>query len=118
MTLPDRNDFLDYAEGAPLKSADIQKNILLLLASSKIYREQCAELQRDLYHIDVKIPEYPVTPPMAVDLSILANDWVKLRLARSMSFRTFTRTREFVLLLVGIFGACVFILAMALWRLQ
>ncbi len=118
MTLPDRNDFLDYVEGAALKNADVQKNILLLLAGSQVYREQCAELRRDLYQIEVKVPEYSITEVMAADLANLAKDWVKLEAARRTSFRSFTKTREFLTLVIVLGAAFVFILAVAMFRLR
>ena len=101
MKLPERKDFLDYAESSSAQDPELQKQILRLLASSQEYREQMAELKKDLYMIEVQIPEYPLRASFAADLARVSKEWIDLRFAREFSFKNFHTTKEFLWILLG-----------------
>lgn len=106
MKLPDRKDFLDYADGARGIDAETQRRILQMLASSSILREQMAELKRDLYMVGAQVPEYAPSAAFGAEITKLAQSWVRLVYTRKFSLQHFHRSREFVLLL-GVVGACL-----------
>lgn len=112
MKLPDRQDFLDYAEGAYDQDKEVQKRILNLLASSSVMREQLAELKKDLYMIGSQIPEYPMSTSFAAEVSKLSQNWAKLTFERKYSLREFYRSREFFILILFVGAILVFILSM------
>lgn len=99
MRLPDRNDILDYADGAHNIDAETQRAILNLLASSPILREQMAELKRDLYFVSTQVPDYHPTAAFGAEVTRLSQAWVKLAYARKFSLRQFYRSREFFFLM-------------------
>jgi hypothetical protein len=107
LKLPDRQEFLDYAEGTAGQSADTQRQILKLLASSPVMREQLAELKRDLYLAAVQVPEYIPTPEFAAELTRLTQSWAQLAYTRKFSLKNFHRSREF-------FGLILFLVAASL----
>lgn len=109
MRLPERQDFLDYAEGAS-QSAEMQKQILKLLASSPIIREQVAGLKQDLYLVSCQIPDYAPRVDFGADLSKLAQTWTKLVYNRKFSLSRFHRSREFFGLLLLLVSLLVLIL--------
>ncbi len=111
MKLPDRKDFLDYADDARGIDAETQRRILQMLASSALLREQMAELKRDLYVVSAQVPDYAPAPSFGAELTRLAEAWVKLAYARKFSLKHFYRAREFFFLIafvgIGILGLLV-----------
>lgn len=116
MKLPDRQEFLDYAEGVAGQDSETQRQIMNLLASSPVVREQLAELKRDLYHVAAQVPDYRPDAAFAAELTRLSQNWAQLNLNRSLSARHFTRSREFSRLLMGLGAAAAVILALLAWR--
>jgi hypothetical protein len=106
MRLPDREDFLDYAEGAA-QSAEVQKKILKLLASSPLVREQLAGIKQDLYMVSSQIPDYAPRAEFGVELTKIAQAWTKIVYNRKFSLSKFHRSREF-------FGLLLFLVSLLL----
>lgn len=115
MKFPDRKDFLDYAEGHPLSDPEVQRQVLKMLASSRLYREQMAELKKDLYLVDVQVPEYVLSASYVSKLAKLSQSWIELQFARDYGFKGFYRTKEFlwvgVVLAVGLLSVLLLLLA-------
>lgn len=111
MRLPERQDFLDYAEGS-CSDALLQKRILQMLASSPVMREQLAEIKRDLYMVSSQVPDYAPGAPFGAELSRLAQTWLQLAYNRKFAMRNFYRTREFFWLLVALAGGTLLVLAL------
>ena len=105
MKLPERQEFVEYAEGGAGQNAEVQRQILNLLASSPVVREQLAELKRDLYHVAVQVPEYRPEAPFAAELAKLAQNWSQLSYRRRFSVQRFYRSREFFVLMVFVMAA-------------
>lgn len=118
MKLPEPQDFLDYVEGASPADPLAQARVLQLLASSSQLRERCAEWKRDLYLVEVQIPEYRVSPQFGADLTKLAGNWLKVSLARKYSWQAFTKTREFLFVLTFIGASLLLTLALIALRLK
>lgn len=112
MKLPDRQDFLDYAEGAHDQDKEVQKRILSVLASSSIMREQLAELKKDLYLVSTQIPDYPMSANFAAEVSKLAQSWIKLSYERKYSLKQFYRSKEFFYLMVLVASALLFVISL------
>ena len=112
MRLPDRQDFLDYAEGAYDQDKEVQKQILNFLASSSVMREQLAELKKDLYMVGSQIPDYSMSSTFAAEVSKLSQTWAKLMYERKFSLRQFYRSREFFYLMIFVSLILVFVLSM------
>lgn len=74
LKLPEREDFMNYAEGVPL-DPQLQKRIQQLLASNAEMRQSLAVLRRDLYHIDCQIPQVPLPVETAAEIAKLAQVW-------------------------------------------
>ncbi|RZA07033.1 MAG: hypothetical protein EOP11_08800 [Proteobacteria bacterium] len=102
MKLPDRQEFLDYAEGVAGQDSEIQRQIMNLLASSPVVREQLTELKRDLYHVAAQVPDYRPDAMFAAELAKLSQNWLQLNLNRQLSAKNFTKSSEFFRLLLGI----------------
>ncbi|MGZ3693756.1 MAG: hypothetical protein ACXWQO_06120 [Bdellovibrionota bacterium] len=111
MRLPDRQEFLDYAEGTAGQSSDTQKQILKLLASSPVMREQLAELKRDLYLAAVQVPDYFPSTEFAAELTRLTQSWAQLAYTRKFSLKNFYRSREFFGLILFLVAAAFLLLA-------
>ncbi len=103
MKLPDRREFLDYVEGAAGQDVDVQKQIMNLLASSPMMREQLVELKRDLYIVSVQVPEYTPSVTFGAELSRLSQSWIQLSYARKYSMKNFHQSAEFLFLLAFLF---------------
>lgn len=117
MKLPERQDFLDYAEGTPGQNSDTQRRIMNLLASSPVMREQLAELKRDLYYVSAQIPEYQPDAPFGAELARLSQNWVQLQYSRKFSIKNFYRSAEFFGLLSLVAAALILLLVFLGWRL-
>ena len=117
MRLPDRRELLDYVEGVPGQDAQVQKNILQLLASSRIMREQLVELKRDLYMVSTQIPEYMPSPTIAAEVTKLAQAWIQVLYNRKFALRNFYRTQEFFWLLCLVGAAILGVLTLLGWNL-
>jgi hypothetical protein len=111
LKLPDRKDLLNYAEGTAQEAA-IQKQILQLLASSPIIREQLADLKKDLYLVSTQVPEYKPDLAFASELTRLAQAWLKLSYDRQFSVKKFHRSKEFFHLMLILAGALLFLIGM------
>ena len=107
LRLPERNEILDFAEGARGQDAETQKKILHLLVSSQIMRQQVADLKRDLYIIDVQVPDYSISKELGAQMAQLTQAWVKLQYSRKFSFKNFYRTNEFFSLMVFVAAALI-----------
>lgn len=112
MRFPDRRDFLDYAEEAPGQSVEVQKQILKILASSPVMREQLLELKKDFYLVDALVPDYMPSPVLASEVTKLGQAWMKIVYARKFSLNQFHRTKEFFYLMLFV-GACLLFLLAA-----
>lgn len=110
MKLPERKDFLDYAEGASLQDAATQKQILNLLASSSVMREQLVELKKDLYLVSAQIPDYVPEAQFGAEVSKLAQTWLELIYRRKFSLSNFHRSREFFGLMALLAGSILILL--------
>lgn len=110
MRLPERKDFLRYAENDTELSPEVQKAVLILLASSSTVRKEVAELKRDLYLVDVQVPDFLPTVEMGVELAKLSDTWVSLLYQRQFSLRNFYRSREFFHLLLMVGGVLALLL--------
>lgn len=110
MKLPDRQEFLDYAEGSAGQSAEVQRQILKMLASSPVMREQLADLKRDLYLASVQVPDYVPSAEFGSELSRLAQTWSQLAYARKFSLKHFYRSREFFGLILLLVAGALFVL--------
>lgn len=110
MKLPDRQELLDYAEGTVGQSAETQRQILKMLASSPIMREQLAELKRDLYLASTQVPEYLPSAEFGAELSRLTQTWMQLSYSRKFSLQNFHRSREFFGLMLLLIGGIVLVL--------
>lgn len=116
MKLPDRQEFLDYAEGVSGQDSEVQRQILNMLASSPLVREQLAELKRDLYLVNSQVPDYRPDAAFGAELARLSQNWVQLVYNRKFSMKNFTRSREFFGLLVLITSAMFALLLLLLWQ--
>lgn len=112
MKLPERQDFLDYAEGALLQDARVQRQILNLMASSPVIREQVVELKKDLYLISAQVPDYHPEAQFGADVAKLAQSWMQILYQRKFSLRNFYRSREFFGIILLLAGALLLLLAM------
>ena len=110
MRLPDRQELLDYAEGAAGQSAEVQKQILNLLASSPVVREQLAQIKQDLYLVSSQIPDYVPRSEFGADLAKLAQSWTTVVFNRKFSLTKFHRSREFFGLLAALAGLVLLVL--------
>lgn len=111
MKLPDRQEFLDYAEGTAGQDAEVQRQILKLLASSPVIREQLAELKRDLYLASVQVPDYIPSAEFGAEITRLTQSWAQLAYTRKFSLKNFHRSREFFHLLLFLAAAALLVLA-------
>ncbi len=111
MKLPDRKDFLDYAEGTS-QDKEVQRQILNLLAASPVMREQLAELKKDLYLISSQVPEYRPEAQMGAEVAKLAETWLKVLYARKFSMKNFYGSREFFGLMILIVSAVLLLLVL------
>lgn len=111
MRLPDRQEFLDYAEGAAGQSTDVQRQILKLLASSPVMREQLAELKRDLYLASAQVPDYTPSAEFGAEITRLTQSWAQLAYTRKFSVKNFHRSREFFSLILFLAGLAFLVLA-------
>ncbi len=116
MKLPERKDLLDYAEGTRQEAA-VQKQILHLLASSSIMREQLTELKKDLYLVSTQVPEYQPDVAFASELGKLSQAWLKLVYERKFSFKKFHRSSEFYHLMLVMVGAALLLVGLVGWRI-
>jgi len=116
LKLPDRQEFLDYAEGVVGQDSETQRQIMNLLASSPVVREQLAELKRDLYHVAAQVPDYRPDAAFAAELAKLTLNWSEVSLNRNLAARNFTKSREFSRLLVAIAGVAGVMIALLAWR--
>lgn len=112
MKLPNRQDFLDYAEGVSGQDQQLQKQILSLLASSSLMREQLAEVKKDLYMVDMQIPDYMPSATFGAEITRLTQAWMKLSYSRQFSFKNFYRSHEFFLLALSLISGVAFLLAL------
>jgi hypothetical protein len=113
LKLPERKDVLDYAEGASGQDAQVQRQILNLLASSPVMREQMAELKKDLYLVSTQIPDYVPDAQFGADVAKLTQSWLQLAYGRKFSMKNFHRSREFfglLSLVVGMLLLLIFLL--------
>ena len=118
MRLPDRKDFLDYAEGTTLQDKQVQRNIMNLLASSPLMREQLAELKRDLYLVSSQVPDYLPEAQFGAELSRLSQAWLQAVYDRKFSLRNFHRSREFTGILVLVAATLLLLLVFLGWRVM
>lgn len=109
MKLPERKDILDYAEGAIQEKA-VQKQILHLLASSSVMREQLAELKKDLYVVGTQVPEYQPDVAFASELAKLSQAWLRLAFERKFSAKKFYRSKEFYHLMLFLAGFALLVI--------
>ncbi len=116
MKLPERKDLLDYAEGARQEAA-VQKQILHLLASSSLMREQLTELKKDLYLVGTQVPEYQPDVAFAGELGKLSQAWLRLVYERKFSIKKFHRSKEFYHLMLVLVGAALLLVGVIGWRL-
>lgn len=98
------------------QSSETQRQIMNLLASSPVVREQLAELKRDLYHVAAQVPDYRPDAAFAAELAKLSQNWSQLSLNRSLSARNFTGSREFSRLLAGIALVALALFGALAWR--
>lgn len=118
MRLPDRSDFLDYAENAGGQDAEMQKRILGMLATSPVVREQLAELKRDLHLVAAQVPDYGPEASMGPELVRLSQSWLQVVYSRKFSLKNFYRSREFFGLILGILGLAMLLVAMLGFQLM
>jgi hypothetical protein len=116
LKLPDRQEFLDYAEGVAGQDSEAQRQIMNLLASSPLVREQLAELKRDLYHVAAQVPDYRPDAAFGAEVAKLCQNWSQLSVNRSLNAKNFTASREFSRLLLSLAGAAALIFALLAWR--
>ncbi len=112
MRLPDRDDLLDYVEGAAGQDKEVQRRILHLLASSAVMRESVAELKRDLYLVSSQIPDYAPDAATGAELMRLSQSWIQLVYERKFSLRNFHRSREFFALMLALGGVALLLLGL------
>jgi len=112
LKLPDRKDFLDYAEGAIGQDTLVQRQILSLLASSPIIREQLAEIKKDLYLVSAQIPDYSPDVNFGAEVGKLSQTWIQAVYNRKFSLKNFHRSREFFGLMALLVGAVLLLLVM------
>jgi len=110
LKIPERKDFLRYAENDLDLPPEVQKAVLTLLASSSTVRKEVAELKRDLYLVDVQVPDFLPTVEMGVELAKLSDTWVSLLYKRQFSLKNFYRSREFFHLLLFVGGVLALLL--------
>ena len=110
MKLPERREFLFYAEGDRSQNEEAQRQILNLLASSQIIRQQLVEVKKDLYTVSVQVPDYHPTAQFGAELARLSETWAKVAYDRKFSLKNFYRSREF-------FSLMIFVAAMILMLL-
>jgi hypothetical protein len=104
LKLPGRDDLLDYVENAAGQDAEAQKSVLQLLASSKILREQMAEVKRDLYLVGAQIPDYTPDAAFGAEIMRLSQTWIRAVYERKFSLKQFYRSQEFMGLLLALAG--------------
>ena len=104
MRFPDREDILQYVEGAQHVEGPVQKQIFQLMASNAVLREQIAELRKDLYEVETQIPDFSYTETFDKDLRGLAQTWLKLSYDRKNSFQLFYKNWEFWKVFLYLFG--------------
>lgn len=112
MRLPERKDILDYVEGAAGQDSDVQKQILNLLASSSVMREQLVELKKDLYLVSAQVPDYTPDAQFGADVAKLTQAWLQLSYNRKFSMKNFHRSREFFGLMALLAGGLLLLLAL------
>ena len=117
MKLPDRQDILDYVEGANGQDVQVQRQILSMLASSPMMREQLTELKKDLYLVSTQVPDYVPHPQFAAEVAKLAQTWTQVAYNRKFSMKNFHRSREFFGLMAFLAGAFLLLLAFLGWYL-
>ena len=112
MKLPERQDFLDYVEGVQTQDVLIQRQILGLLASSSVIREQLSELKKDLYLVSSQVPDYHPDVNFAAEVGKLSQTWLQAVYNRKFSLKNFHRSREFFGLMALLLGAVLLLLVM------
>jgi hypothetical protein len=112
LKLPERQDFLDYAEGALMQDAKVQRQILGLMASSPMIREQVLELKKDLYLISAQIPDYNPEAQFGAEVAKLAQSWMQILYRRKFSLQNFYRSREFFGVILLLAATLLLLLAM------
>lgn len=96
--LPGRKEFIEYAEGATVEP-EVQERILQLLASSALVRENLSELKRDLYRVDVLIPDFQPDANFRLEVAKVIPVWLKKGDRRRFPF--FPLWLEAVMILLG-----------------
>jgi hypothetical protein len=112
MRLPDRRDFLDYAESAGGQDAEVQKRILSMLATSTVVREQLAELKKDLHIVASQVPDYGPDASLGPELVRLSQSWVQVIYTRKFSLKDFHRSSEFFGLILAIMGLALLLIGL------
>lgn len=105
LSLPGREELLDYVENAAGQDAEVQKRILQLLASSQVMREHMAEIKRDLYLVGSQIPDYGPDAAFGAEIMRLTQTWIRTTYNRQFALRNFHRSREFFGILLVVAGA-------------
>lgn len=112
MKFPGRKDVLDYVEGAANQDAQVQKQILHLLASSPLLREQLVELKKDLYLVSSQVPDYLPESAFGAEVAKLTQTWLQIVYGRKFAMKNFYRSREFFGLMAFVGGALLLLLVL------
>ena len=112
MRFPERKDILDYVEGAAGQDSEVQRQILNLLASSSVMREQLVELKKDLYLVSAQVPDYAPDAAFGAEVAKLTQTWLQVSYNRKFSVKNFHRSREFFGVLAVVAGGLLLLLAM------
>ncbi|MCO5141470.1 MAG: hypothetical protein M9962_00090 [Oligoflexia bacterium] len=116
MKLPSREDMMEFVEGDAGLNAHMHRQILDLIASSKVVREQVTELKQDLYWVDSQVPDYLPGVSLGLEITRLTKSWGASEYKRSFSLKDYYRAKEFTYLMLFLFGGVLMLFILVnLW---
>lgn len=107
MKLPTREDLLEFVESSAGLDMSTHRQILDLIGSSRIVREQISELKQDLYWVDVQVPDYLPGASMGLEITRLTKSWGATEYKRNFSVKEYYRAKEFLYLMLFLFGGII-----------
>lgn len=117
MRLPSREELLEFVESDGSSNAQTHRQILGLIASSKVVREQVAELKQDLYWVDSQVPDYVPGVSLGLEITRLTKSWGVSEYKRSFSLKEYYRAKEFLYLMLFLFGGILMLfIFLNLWE--
>lgn len=111
----DERDLVCFAEGQLDGDPQAQTLLLAEYARNPDMRRRVLELRRDLYRVEMQIPEVNMRPEAILEINRLAEAWIKVRVERKQNLQYLRLGREQGLWLF-VFTLVIFLAAVLLIR--